>query len=69
VTFDLAAGETGAKLTLIDLKGHQVAPAQSLTGKGLQVASLDTHTLRSGIYSLQVRQGDVVRGVPVTILK
>jgi hypothetical protein len=41
----------------------------NLTGKGLQVASLDTRTLRSGIYSLQVRQGDVVRGVPVTILK
>jgi len=69
VTFDLAAGESGAKITLVDLKGHQVAPAQNLAGKGLQVASLDTHNLRSGIYSLQVRQGDVVRGVPVTILK
>jgi hypothetical protein len=69
VTFDLAAGESAAKFTLVDLKGHQVAPAMNLTGKGLQVASLDTRTLRSGIYSLQVRQGDVVRGVPVTILK
>jgi len=69
VSFDLASGESAAKLSLIDLKGGVVAPSQTLTGKGLQAVSLDTRNLRSGIYSLQIRQGEVVRGVPVTILK
>ena len=43
--------------------------SQNVSGKGLQLTSLDTHSLRSGIYSLQVRQGDVVRGAPVSLLK
>jgi len=69
VAFDLASDASSAKLSLLDLKGEVVAPTQALTGKGLQMASFNTRSLRNGVYSLLVRQGEAVRAVPVTILK
>jgi hypothetical protein len=68
VSFDLLPGVSNAKVSLVDLKGAVVA-SRTVSGKGLQLTSLDTRNLQSGIYSLQVRQGDVVRGAPVSLLK
>lgn len=65
VAYDLPAGIRQADVSLIDLKGSVVAG-------GLQAgdrASLDVSGLRSGVYSLQVRHGKVVRSLPVTLLK
>jgi hypothetical protein len=68
VAFDMPAGVTEAQVNLLDMKGAVVA-THDLSGKGLQQASLETRSLNSGIYSLQVRHGNVVRAMPVTLLK
>jgi hypothetical protein len=68
VAFDMPAGVTKAQVNLLDMKGAVVA-SHDLSGKGLQQASLETRSLNSGVYSLQVRHGDVVRAMPVTLLK
>jgi hypothetical protein len=68
VSFDLVPGVSNANVSLVDLKGAVVA-SRTVSGKGLQLTSLDTRNLHSGIYSLQIRQGDVVRGAPVSLLK
>ncbi len=68
VAFEMAAGIANAKVSLADMKGVTVA-SQTVSGKGLQNAGLDTRNLRSGLYTLQIRQGDVVRGMQVTLLK
>lgn len=68
VAFDMPAGATEAELSLVDLKGATVA-RRTLAGRGQLSASLDVNNLRSGLYSLQVRQGKSVRALPVTLLK
>lgn len=68
VSFDLLPGVSQAKVSLVDLKGAVVA-SQTVSGKGQQLTSLNTRDLQSGVYSLQVRQGDVVRGARVSLLK
>ena len=68
VDFDLPAGVSTARVSLVDMTGA-VVKSQNLSGMGQQIASLDTRGLRSGLYSLQVRHGDVVRGLAVTLLK
>lgn len=68
VGFDLPAGVNAAQVTLTDLKGAVVA-SRSLTGTGAVQTGLDVGSLRSGLYSLQVRHGQVVRSTPVTLLK
>lgn len=68
VSFDLPSGVRDAKVSLVDMKGAVVA-SRSLVGKGSIQASLDTRNLRSGVYSLQVSHGDVVRSAAVTLLQ
>jgi hypothetical protein len=68
VAFEMASGIAKAKVSLVDMKGSVVA-SQTVSGKGAQVAGLETRNLRSGLYTLQIRQGDVVRGMQVTLLK
>lgn len=68
VAFDMPAGLRDAQVSLIDLKGAVVL-SRGISGSGLQKASLDTRGLRSGLYSLQVKQGSLVRGAAVTILR
>ncbi len=65
VSFDLPAGVRDAKVSLVDMKGAVVA-SRSLEGNQ---ASLDTRNLRSGVYSLKVSYGDVVRSAAVTLLQ
>jgi hypothetical protein len=68
VAFELAAGIANAKVSLVDMKGSVVA-SRTVSGKGPQTAALETRNLRSGLYTLQIRQGNVVRGMQVTLLK
>jgi hypothetical protein len=68
VAFDLASGVNNAKVSLVDMRGSVVA-SRTVSGKGAMVAPLETRALNSGLYTLQVRQGDVVRAMQVTLLK
>jgi hypothetical protein len=68
VAYALPLGVTSAKISLVDMQGVQVA-SSSLSGAGQQLATLDTRNLQSGLYSLQVRHGNLVRAAAVTLLK
>lgn len=68
VDFNIPGAAKAAQVSLVDLKGA-VAASQSLTGNGSLQASLDTRGLRSGLYTLHVRRGNVVRSAAVTLLK
>jgi len=68
VAFDLAAGIANAKVSLLDMKGAVVA-SRNVSGQGIMIAPLETRNLNSGLYTVQVRQGDVVRAMQVTLLK
>jgi hypothetical protein len=68
VAFDMPAGLREAEIRLLDLKGAVVL-SRAVVGNGQLKASLDTRALRNGLYSLQVKQGGLVRGAAVTILR
>jgi Carbohydrate binding domain (family 11) len=68
VAFELAAGVNHAKVSLLDMRGAVVA-SRTVSGKGAMVAPLETRALHSGLYTVEVRQGNVVRALQVTLLK
>jgi Carbohydrate binding domain (family 11) len=56
-----------AQIRMVDMKGHVVA-SEKVEGMGPQSYSIKTQSLKSGVYTVQVKVGDRVMSAPVTLL-